>query len=92
MRVSRRWTLVALALGTGLALTAGQGDAQQKNMLMAKKVTAAPALDGAMDGAWQGAQPLTVKAVGGRGLQNGSTEVSVRAVYTGDTVYFLMQY
>src|SRR4029453_1143394 len=94
MRRSRIWMLplMALGLGVGLALAVGQGDAQQKNVLVAKKAAAAPALDGSMDAAWKAAEPLTVKVVGGRGLQNGSTEVSVRALYTADTVYFLMQY
>ena len=94
MKRSWRWTLpvVVLGLGIGLALTVGQGDAQQKNVVVAQKVAAAPSLDGTMDAAWQKAQPLTVKAVGGRNLPGGSTEVSLRAVYSGDTVYFLMQY
>src|SRR4029453_17031592 len=94
MRRSRIWMLplMALGLGVGLALVVGQGDAQQKNVLVAKKASAAPALDGTMDAGWKGAEPLTVKVVGGRGLQNGSTEVSVRALYTAVTVYFLMQY
>jgi hypothetical protein len=82
----------AVALWVALGLTVGAGDAQQKTQLTAKKVAAAPSLDGATDASWQGAVPMTVKVVGGRGLQNGSTEVSVRAVYTADTVYFLMQY
>ena len=38
-----------------------------------------------MGAAWKAAEPLTVKVVGGRGPQNGSTEVSARAVYTADT-------
>ena len=94
MKRSWRWTLpvVVLGLGIGLGLAVGQGDAQQKNMLVAKKVAAAPALDGTMDAAWQSAPPLTVKAIGGRNLPGGSTEVSLRAVYASDTIYFLMQY
>jgi hypothetical protein len=94
MTRSWKWTLpvVVLGLAIGLALTVGQGDAQQKNVVMAQKVAAAPSLDGTLDAAWQKAQPLTVKAVGGRNLPGGSTEVSLRAVYSGDTVYFLMQY
>ncbi len=94
MTRSWRWTLpvIALGLGIGLALTAGEGDAQQKNVVVAQKVAAAPALDGTLDAVWQKAQPVTVKAVGGRNLPGGSTEVSLRAVYAGDTIYFLMQY
>ena len=94
MKRSWRWTLplVVLGLAIGLGLTVGEGDAQQKNVLVAQKVAAAPALDGTLDAAWQKAQPLTVKAVGGRNLPGGSTEVSLRAVYTGEMIYFLIQY
>jgi hypothetical protein len=94
----KRWRMkwmipmLVLALGIGVGLVVGPTDAQQKNLLVAQKVAAAPALDGTLDAVWQKAQPLTVKAVGGRNLPGGSTEVSLRAVYAGDTVYFLMQY
>ena len=82
MKLPSKWVLAAFAgaLGVALGLTLGTGDAQQKNQLTAKKIAAAPSLDGAMDASWQGAAPMTVKVVGGRGLQNGSTEVSIRAV------------
>ena len=94
MKTSRKWSVPVIAVGLtlGLALGAGQGIAQQKNMLVAKRAAAAPALDGTMDATWQSAPPLTVKAVGGRNLPGGSTDVTLRAVYAGDTIYFLMQY
>lgn len=94
----KRWRMkwmipmLAVALGIGMGLVVGPTDAQQKNLLAAQKVAAAPALDGTIDATWQKAQPLTVKAVGGKNLPGGSTEVSLRAVYVGDTIYFLMQY
>jgi Ethylbenzene dehydrogenase len=84
--------MLAVMLGIGMGLIVGPTDAQQKNLLVAQKVAAAPVLDGTLDAAWQKAQPLTVKAVGGKNLPGGSTEVSIRAVYAGDTIYFLMQY
>lgn len=89
-----KWMIPVLvvAVGIGVGLVAGPTDAQQKNLLVAQKVTAAPALDGTLDAVWQKAPPLTVKVVGGRNLPGGSTEVSLRAVYAGDMVYFLMQY
>jgi hypothetical protein len=77
-----------LAVGIGLVFVGGPLDAQPKNILTATKVTAPPALDGTVDTAWNGAPPLTVKAVGGKNLPGGSSDVTVRAVYTADTVYF----
>jgi hypothetical protein len=93
MKLPSRWMLTLSALALGVALpVAGTAPSAQPNTLTAKKVAAAPALDGTMDAAWKAAPPMTVKVVGGRGLQSGSTEVSLRALYTADTVYFLMQY
>ena len=88
------WTLVAVlvAVALGLTLSTPSIEAQSKNVLTAKKVQAEPALDGTLDAAWNGAQPLSVKAVGGKNLPGGSTEVTLRSVYTGDTVYFHVQY
>ncbi len=94
MKRNSRWILPAMLLlaGTGLAFLAGPLDAQQKNILMATKVVAPPALDGTMDAAWNAAPALTVKAVGGKNLPGGTTDVNLRAVYTADTVYFLLRY
>ena len=94
MNRSWKWIVPALliAAGIGLGLFAGPLDAQQKNVLVAKKVAAPPTLDGVMEDAWKEAVPLTVKVVGGKNLPGGTTEVTLRSVYSGDTVYFLMQY
>ncbi len=94
MNHSWKWVLPALliATGIGLGLFAGPLDAQQKNVLASKKVAAPPTLDGVMDDLWKQAKPLTVKVVGGKNLPGGSTEVTLRSVYSGDMVYFLMQY
>jgi hypothetical protein len=87
------WKMVALlSLVAGVGLVAWPIEAQQKNLLVAKKVAAAPALDGTLDEAWKGVSPLAVKVVGGKNLPGGSTEVTLRSVYAGDTVYFHMQY
>jgi hypothetical protein len=83
---------VVVVVGVVLALAASVLDAQQRNLLVSKKVAAAPALDGSLDAAWGGAQPLTVKVVGGKNLPGGSTEVTIRSVYSGDSVYFMYQY
>jgi len=94
MRSSWKWILPAVAVTTGMlvGLAAGPLDAQQKNVLVSKKVAAAPAFDGTLDAAWQGAPALAVKVVGGKNLPGGSTEVTLRSVYSGDTVYFFVQY
>jgi ethylbenzene dehydrogenase len=92
----RSWTIVgpvALAI-TGLIVgtsTAPSG-AQARNTLVSKKVAAAPALDGTLDATWGGAPVTTVKVVGGKNLPGGSTEVALRSVYSGDSVYFMAQY
>jgi hypothetical protein len=83
--------VVLVAVGLVLGLAAGL-DAQSKNLLVAKKVTAAPVLDGTLDATWNGAQPLAVKALGGKNLPGGSTEITLRSVYTEDSIYFFMQY
>jgi hypothetical protein len=94
MRSSWKWIAPAVAVTTGMliGLAAGPIDAQQKNVLVSKKAAAAPALDGTLDAAWQGAPALAVKVVGGKNLPGGSTEVTLRSVYAGDTVYFYVQY
>jgi hypothetical protein len=86
-----RLVVGVVALGVGLGLWAAPLLAQQ-NVLVAKKVTSAPTLDGAVDDLWNQAQPFAFKVVGGRNLPGGSTEVTLRSVYTSDAVYFLMQY
>jgi Ethylbenzene dehydrogenase len=98
MRHSLRhsWTFpaaaIAIAAGLAIGFSAPSIEAQAKNVLVAKKVAAEPALDGTLDAGWNSAQPLTVKAIGGKNLPGGSTEVTLRSVYTADTVYFHMQY
>lgn len=93
MKRSWTWILGAVAgVGFAVALDAGPTDAQPKNVVVAKKVAAAPALDGTMDEAWKSAPALTVKAVGGKNLPGGSSEISLRALYTADTAYFYVQY
>jgi Ethylbenzene dehydrogenase len=83
---------VAALTGMSLGLAVGRPEAQQKNVLVSKTVAATPALDGALDAAWNGAQPLTVKVIGGKNLPGGSTEVTLRSVVAGDTIYVHVQY
>jgi hypothetical protein len=94
MKRSHAWTLplmvaiAAVALGT----LVGQPEAQQKNVLVSRKAAAPPPAEPALDGAWKEAPPLTAKAVGGKNLPGGTTDVTLRSLYSGDTVYFLLQY
>ena len=55
MRRSWNWSLVAVLLTVGIALGLGVGtvDAQQKNLLISKKVSAPPPMDPAMGEAWK---------------------------------------
>src|SRR4029450_7976477 len=94
MTRSSKWVLAVTVFGVGIAMgsTAGPVDAQQKNVLVTKKVSVAPPMEPAMSDAWKGAQPLTVKAIGGKNLPGGSTEVTLYSVYSGDSIHFLMQY
>ncbi|OGO38782.1 MAG: hypothetical protein A2W35_08200 [Chloroflexi bacterium RBG_16_57_11] len=59
--------------------------------LVAFPVEAAPTLDGVADEAvWADATELTVPVSGG--FNNYATDVKLKAVYSGDTVYFLVSY
>jgi hypothetical protein len=95
MHLRGKWAVLVLvaAAVAGIGHLAGPLMAQQpQNTLMAKKVTSPPTLDGQVDALWQQATPVSVKAVGGANLPGGTTDVTLRAVYTEDTVFFLMQY
>ena len=82
------WVLLIAVLSAGIAIAAaGAVDAQQANVLVSKKVTAAPPMEPATGEAWKGARSLTVKAIGGKNLLGGSTEITLYSVYTGDTIY-----
>jgi Ethylbenzene dehydrogenase len=89
-----RWTLVVVLMvsGVGVGLAVGTLDAQQSNVLVAKKVAAPPPFEPALGGAWQSAPELTVTLRGGRNLPEGRTDVRLRALHTADTIYILMQY
>ncbi len=95
MHLRGKWAVLVLAVAAvaGIGYLAGPLMAQQpQNALVAKKVTSPPTLDGQVDALWQQATPLSFKAVGGANLPGGTTDVTMRALYTEDTVYFLVQY
>jgi hypothetical protein len=67
--------------------------AQGATTLTAVKVDTPPALDGkADDNAWQLAGAVTLSLDGGVGFNGGSTQATVKAVYSGDMLYMLVTY
>jgi hypothetical protein len=80
----------ALLLGELAACTA---PAWAQSTLTAARVETAPDLKkGGADAAWAKTQPLTIGLNGGAHFNNGSTVASIKAVYTGDMFYMLVQY
>jgi hypothetical protein len=86
-------TSAVLAL---LALAGCQGLGKPEtppNTLVAARVATAPDLNAfAADPAWAKAQPLAVKVSGGANLKDGETTGTLKAVYTADMLYMLVQY
>ena len=66
--------------------------AEESNIVVAKKVTKGPVLDGKVEALWQQAKAIKIPLAGGANLPNGSTEVTLRAVYTDTDIYFLAQW
>ena len=84
-----RKTLIALA--TLAALSAST--AYASDTLLAAKAAKAPSpAAGAADPAWKKAKPLTVELVGGANFKDGGTKAVMKAVYTADSLYILLQY
>ncbi len=84
---------VAVLAGFSLALGAGQALAQA-NVLTAAKAATPPKLDGnAADAAWKNAKPITVKLSDGANFGGkGETTATIKAVYSGDMLYMLVEY
>lgn len=91
-----RYSLLAILLLAGLvalvATTSNSVDAntQQSNELTAQYVAVPPQLDGVAEAVWDEAPALTFPVVGG--FNTGSHQVSLKSVYSGDQVYFLMSW
>lgn len=58
--------------------------------LTAAKADKAPTLDGVAEEAWNKAKPVTIHVNGG--INKGETDVTMKALYSQDTIYFLAQY
>jgi len=91
-----RYPLIALAVaGALLAGCATKEETATPNVMVAAKVATPPTLDGnANDAAWAAAKPLTVALSDGKNFAGGKgeTTATLKAVYSGDMVYFLVQY
>lgn len=85
----KKFALTLVALGA-FALGAG---AYAADTLIAAKVAQPPQLGaGAADAAWSQATPLSVGLSGGMNFVQGGTKATLKAVYSGDMVYLLVQY
>jgi hypothetical protein len=88
-------TRLAIALAAASLAACSTTDAPPPpNTLVVAKATAAPALDGnANDAVWASARPLTVKLGGGANFGGtGESTATLKAVTSGDMIYFLLQY
>ena len=85
---------VLLAFGCATDKDTTTSPAAAPNVLLAVKVATPPTLDGnPNDAAWSQAKPLMVKLSGGENFGGkGETTATLKAVYTADTIYFLVQY
>jgi hypothetical protein len=85
-----RRTLIATATLAALSFASSAAD---NAVLVAAKVASAPKpTAGAADAAWKKAKPLAVELVGGANFKDGGTKAVMKAVYTADSIYILLQY
>ena len=95
MSMTFRLSATAAALfALGIHGCGSVSDKAASDMLVAIKVGAAPNLSAlAADPAWAKAPALRIPLSGGANFGGkGMTDASLKAVYTGDTVYMLIQY
>jgi len=93
MKVTLRGSTAAVLAALALAGCQGLGQQGAPNTLVAAKVASAPDLNRFdADPAWARAMPLKVEFSGGANLVKGETTGTLKAVYTADTLYMLVQY
>lgn len=94
--MNARLSLVAAAVAAAAlaACATKEETATAPNVLVAAKVATPPTLDGdANDAAWAAAKSIKVALSDGANFGGkGETTATLKAVYSGDTVYFLVQY
>jgi hypothetical protein len=88
-----KFLLFALLVGLAIGFLWNHGrSAQESNVLTAKKVAKGLVLDGKVDALWKDARAIKIPVTGGANLPNGSTEVTLKAVYTDTDIFFLAQW
>jgi Ethylbenzene dehydrogenase len=94
--MNMRLTALSLAAAaTLLGACATKEETAAPNMLVAAKAATAPVLDGdANDAVWASAKAIKVDLEDGMNFADGKgkTSATLKAVYSGDMVYFLVQY
>jgi hypothetical protein len=86
--IKRALLPVAIVAMSGFLFEASAADP-----VMAVKVAKAPDLAaGAADPAWAQAKAVTVALAGGANFKDGKTTATIKAVYSGDMLYMLVQY
>jgi hypothetical protein len=86
--MSKTRLLITACVALALAAPAYAAD----TLLAAKVATAPKPAAGASDPAWAKAKPLKVALSGGANFKEGDTTVALKAVYSGDMLYMLIQY
>ncbi len=74
----------------GLAIWISFGIVGAAGTLNSVKVTAAPVIDGAPESIWDQASAMTVNVA--RGANSGAHTVTLKSIYTDDSLYFLAQW
>lgn len=94
MKTQFRIGAIALAVVAATGCATQQDTPVTPNTLVAAKVATAPSLAaGAADSAWSAAKPLRIDLAGGANFGGkGSTTATLKAVYTPDMLYMLVQY
>ena len=87
----RKTAITACAAALASVAFAGQGWAA--DVVTAVKVEKPPVLSaGAADSAWAGAKGLAIELLGGANFKDGKSKGMIKAVYSGDMLYVLVQW
>ena len=95
LRMPPRVTMAALAAAAALMACASREEAPPPDVLLAARAATPPTLDGVSDdAAWQAARPLRISLTDGANFADGkgATTATLKAVVSGDSIYFLIQY